>query len=457
MPSQQKMDRSVEMPDCENPMRGGVSKSKDSNKKTLRASQKSPEKVSSLYSKADYPDFWSSANCCAPFVQEPGLVLDNITKQEHTAFFDEETDKIFTYNGDMIRQLLVPFLSADMSVCYSNSMWFRHLGYVTYAIVLMVYLAEVWYPDTEMGEVGAPIGACPKDSPINKNMCAFEDTMSFAKGEFRFLIAFILAGYVASAVGRWKEVRTDYASLCGNTRNLILNINSILPQTSKIEDDCRGTATRWALCAYELAVLKSRGHMDSPQGRQYLEENGDLQPGEWDVLAPGDRHTAVLFWLQTLITELVHAEDLEGEMALKLCEDISSFRAKANDMMSSLNRDRPFPYVALCGLLVKLNVFIFSTWKAIEWSAWLKTFGYAGLFGGQIRIWADFLVLFVWNVSYMGLYDLGYYLNNPFGNRRIDVPHEAISGGLHRLGKYCSKINNEMLPPCLMKRKVGMK
>jgi hypothetical protein len=342
-------------------------------------------------------------------------------------------------------------MSKDLSVCYSYDMWGRHVMYVTYALLLTFYLAEIWYPDTEMGTQEKPIGACPPNTPTNINMCKFESTMSSAKTEFRFLIAFVLAGYVANSVATWKERRTDYASLCGNTRNLLLNIGSLFPDTSKCCDESpKALASRWILLAYELAVLKSRGHMDSLQGRQYLEASGDLQPGEWDLLANGDRHTAALFWTQNLIDNMVKSNEIKENPGLKLCEDISSFRGKANDMMSSLNRDRPFPYVALCGLLVKLNVFIFSTWKAVEWSAWLRTFGYRGLFN-QIRIWADILVLFVWNVSYMGLYDLGYYLENPFGNRRIDVPHEAISSGLHKLGKYCSAENNMKLPPSIKK------
>ena len=60
-------------------------------------------------------------------------------------------------------------------------------------------------------------------------MCQLESTLSAAKGEFRFLIAFVLAGFVARAVSMWALRRTNYASLCGNARNLNLMISGLLP------------------------------------------------------------------------------------------------------------------------------------------------------------------------------------------------------------------------------------
>jgi hypothetical protein len=401
------------------------------------------EKISDLKS---YPDWLSLGYWTSEFIKEPGMKMQDGSHFQHTSFFSNERDRILTYDPNQTRHILVPFLSSDMSVCYSWHMWAVHLGYVMYSVLGMIFLAEIWYPDTYMGTEEQPIGACPSSKPlVNVNMCKFEDILHQAKTEFRFLIAFILAGYVGSSVATWKERRTDYASLCGNTRNLMLNIGTLVPETSKICEDPRATCSRWGLLAYELAVLKSRGHMDSLQGKQYLEEYGVLLPGEWELLANGDRHSAALYWCQTLINKM----NLNGEMtdnsAIKVCEDISSFRAKANDMMSSLNRDLPFPYVALCGMLVKVNVFIMSSWKAVQWSAWLKTFGYGGL-SNQIRFWAEIFLLFAWNVSYMALYDLGYFLDNPFGNRRIDVAHEIIGLGLHKLGAYCSTKRGNELP-----------
>jgi hypothetical protein len=73
-----------------------------------------------------------------------------------------------------------------------------------------------------------------------------------------------------------------------------------------------------------------------------------------------------------------------------------------------------------------------STWKGVEWGIWCRSFGYYGLVN-KPKFWIDLICTLAWNVSYGGLYDLGYSLHNPFGERRIDVAHEAIGGGIRRL------------------------
>ena len=59
-----------------------------------------------------------------------------------------------------------------------------------------------------------------------------------------------------------------------------------------------------------------------------------------------------------------------------------------------------------------------------------KELGPGILFEDQSRMMIDIFVLLAWNVSYNALYDLGHMLTNPFGNRRIDLPHETIGAGL---------------------------
>ena len=63
--------------------------------------------------------------------------------------------------------------------------------------------------------------------------------------------------------------------------------------------------------------------------------------------------------------------------------------------------------MALCGLLVNINVFIMSTWKGVEWSVWFQSFGGPKLVE-QPKWWVDMLVLVSWNVSYKCLYDITY-------------------------------------------------
>lgn len=148
-------------------------------------------------------------------------------------------------------------------------------------------------------------------------------------------------------------------------------------------------------------------------------------------MVPGDRHSTVFWWIQLKLVELEKAHVLPVMYLPLLMGSVSKMRAMANDLMSSLDRDKPFPYTALCGVLVYINILIMSTWKGVSWSIWYFSYG-PNLFN-QPRIWVDMLVLLAWNISYAALYDLGYLLHNPFGQRRIDVAHETISGGIRRL------------------------
>jgi hypothetical protein len=205
------------------------------------------------------------------------------------------------------------------------------------------------------------------------------------------------------------------------------------------------------MLAYELAVLKARRHMDSEEGKQYLVDQQLLMPGEWEAMQPGDRHSTVFHWIVTQLVrfgERPHSspEYLNPLYVKMITEAVSATRGQANDLMSSIDRDLPISYSALAGMLVKINVLINSVWKGIDWSIWLHAAG-DDLFT-QPRWWVDLFVLLSWNVSYVALYDLGYMLYNPFGNRRIDVAHELIGSGIRKLSE--SLASGKMLPATMI-------
>jgi hypothetical protein len=77
-----------------------------------------------------------------------------------------------------------------------------------------------------------------------------------------------------------------------------------------------------------------------------------------------------------------------------------------------------------------------SSWKGVEWATWHASLG-STLFQ-QPKWYVDFVALFAWNVSYKALYDLGYMLHNPFGDRRIDVAHEVIGTNSFRCDSQCA-------------------
>jgi hypothetical protein len=128
----------------------------------------------------------------------------------------------------------------------------------------------------------------------------------------------------------------------------------------------------------------------------------------------------------------------------------SKMRLQANDLMRGVYRDKPYPYIAICGLLVHMNVLIMSTWKGVQWAIWYFSFG--DELPSQSKLWVDMFCLFMWNLGYVGLYNMGYLLHNPFGGRRIDVAHELISGGIRALAAELA-LGQAHLPPHSVSRR----
>ena len=382
--------------------------------------------------------------------KEPGVLFSS-----KPGFYDEENDKILSYNPAKLRNILFPFISSDLSACYHWQIWLRHLAMVFYAIAIQLISVQVGFPDGHYGSGWSCLW--PSGKSANISTCSLEKTLKDAKTEFRFLIAFILAGFVASSIGKWSKRRTNYASLCGNVRNTILHITSLIPSDIEMLP-VRRNLCRWVILAFELAMLKARGHMDDDEGKQFLENAGLIEDGEWDSMVPGDRHTTALFWVLQQVKNLSNKKScdeketgrsyvISHDVLVRISECVGSMRGQANDLMSSLDRDNPIPYSALCGILVQINVLIFSSWKGIEWSIWQWSQG-DRLFE-EPRWWLDVMVLFAWNISYVALYDLGYMLHNPFGNRRIDVAHETIGFGLRKLGTSLAE-GTKFHPPTMI-------
>jgi hypothetical protein len=338
---------------------------------------------------------------------------------------------IMSYNPGDTRHFLAPFVNHELSVCSSWQIWLKHAFYILFSLVIMFYCGYESFPDGEMGDnVG-----CPSTAPFkNIKMCQLLKILGDAKDDFQFLIAFVLAGYVASCVATWNSRRSAYGTLCGKTKACAIAVLTALPVPGPEGNpnyanilSLRTQLSRWIGLGYELGVLKARGKMDSESGRYYLEREGLLAPGgaEWRAMSPGDRHTSVFSWLSMKVRQCKEADLMSDPAAAVAGQAIIDLRGAANDIMDSICKDQPFPYTALCGMLVKLNLIIMCLWKATEWAKWLHMEGPYLLFSSP-RIWFDILSLFAWNVSYAALYDLGYCLYNPFGARRIDLAHEPI-------------------------------
>jgi len=205
------------------------------------------------------------------------------------------------------------------------------------------------------------------------------------------------------------------------------------------------------LLAFELAMAKARGVVDTEVTRDYLARAGLLTEGEWEALVDGDRHTTVFWWLIVRLRQLRDAGMLNRQDFPMLVDAVGQMRGQANDLMSSLDRDNPYPYVQLIGLLVKVNLFIFASWKGFALAVFAFQFGGFGAMFGHGIVWYNLVFTLLWNASYAALYDLGCVLHNPFGQRRLDVAHETIGGGIRKLSFAIAIAPTVHLPPAIAK------
>ena len=206
----------------------------------------------------------------------------------------KEQPHILTYDPGRIMTYSALAYARDLTVFSSPMLWLGHIAYVAYAMVVMVILGFTAFPDGDRGMSG-PACAAGK----NIKVCQLNSLLAEAKFEFRFLIAFVLAGFVAGTVRMWGVRRQNYASLCGNARNLNIQISSLLPVNGGAAmAERRMLLCRWVMLAYELAFMKARGLMDAVECREHLQQVGLLAKGEWDAMVPGDRHSTVFWWIQ---------------------------------------------------------------------------------------------------------------------------------------------------------------
>ena len=348
---------------------------------------------------------------------EPGMIT-----RSYPGYYGV-VNRLLRYASEKIRYVMAPSLSSDLTVCNSYRRMMYHLGWLLYAIFLMLFLTYTSYPDGKMGDYNSGNDCCSNGQ--NFQMCNITSILNNSLSDFRFLISFVLAGYVGLVVSTWLTRRRNYATCIGISRNLTALFAVYIPDEII---DVRRKLCRWVKLVFELAVLDARGGNGSVEALEFLRYERLVEIGEWEKMVPNDRHTTVILWI-LMELEKLKASGIVINNEFFLIDQVCALRANCTDIKSSLALDNPFPYVHLVGLLVKANIFIYSTKKAADWSKLYFTYG-PTLFTGGIQMYVDFAVLVMWNMSYAGFFDLGHSLSNPFLDRRIDVPHELISAGL---------------------------
>ncbi len=251
------------------------------------------------------------------------------------------------------------------------------------------------------------------------------------------LAAFILGGFVLSSVNLWRQRRSAYGDLCNATRNLVMNLASIISQRD-VSVKCM--MIRWSILAYELSVLKARNCVDTDDAFEYLQAVNLIEEDEWDMLIPqGNQSSTVYWWILTKVQNLIDEEKLSPVSVNVFANQITMCRTKGNDLMARNDRDQPGPYCFICAILVNLNLILTSLSKGLEWAILLHNS--QGKILLEPVLYVEIFVLFTFNAIFAMLFDLCSALYSPFGPRPIDLPHASISKGIRKFAKEISSQN----------------
>lgn len=323
---------------------------------------------------------------------------------------------------------------------FFNTHFFEYSSYTIMALIIQQILG---YPYA-WPNACSDCYTWDKEDPDLPRICALQESSMEAADTFEFLVTFVLGAFVTSVVSMWRTRRTAYCMVCGATRNLIINVTSVLPDD--LEDE-RKLLARWAVLGYELSVLKARGIIDTDESREYLEALDLLRETEWDSMVNGDRHTTVWWWVQTKAAQLEREGKISDIGFQTLCQAVTLSRDKANDLMSPIDRDQPPPYSMIIAILVNVYLFLNAMASGVQWGVWQFERGADIL--TYPKYYNSIFVLFTKTFIFAALYDLSVTLYNPFGARSIDIPHRAVSTGIRKLAMDLG----DGLTPLSMKRK----
>lgn len=56
--------------------------------------------------------------------------------------------------------------------------------------------------------------------------------------------------------------------------------------------------------------------MDTDEGRQHLQNMSLLEPGEWEAMVPGDRHSTIFWWIQLELVQLMYEYAISKALSL---------------------------------------------------------------------------------------------------------------------------------------------
>ena len=361
-----------------------------------------------------------------------GVVLD------HTPGFgvdDRGKGKLVSYNPEaLLKRFCGPFVCTNPGLTvWGNPLSNGKIARQTIMVGLICFASALGWPSYD--KYTGVIYTC------------LDDFVHFMLS----LCTYLIAGFVALCVNQWYKRRLYYIALLGNLKCFIVIMNGILaapahkgweqagPAHEEMKVDAataRATLSRYAVLVLELAILKQRGHQDSPEGRAWLETEGcvDARKAEWERMVPGTRHLTVLSWMVTVLRQCFD-KGLLRELHT-LLDLVEKARSNSSDMMDRTLYDMPFAYHHLVVVIVK--VLIYSV--AILMGAIASGSQDATSTGGNIPLeqprrragtafFASVISMII-SLAFQGLLDISCVLHNPFGHKDNDIPHEALSAGL---------------------------
>jgi hypothetical protein len=125
------------------------------------------------------------------------------------------------------------------------------------------------------------------DLDASASFCLLSPSLDAGALTLRILSAFVLGGFLMSSRNLWLTKRSSYCALCGATRNIIINVCTLVPP------EHQHIFARWSVFGFELSVLKARMLIDSDESKEYLQACGLIKEDEWELMVNGDRHTTV--------------------------------------------------------------------------------------------------------------------------------------------------------------------
>lgn len=160
---------------------------------------------------------------------------------------------------------------------WSSKFYFHYMTYLIVALLIQFLVGSgTWaFPD------GKPAcDASYEQDMRNVKFCRLFESVEDSRDSLRLLSAFILGGFLLGSVKLWQSRRVAYSTACGATRNVILNVCSIIS-----DDIIRHLFVRWTLLGFELSVLEARGlKKDSKEARAYIKASHLIDRDEWEIM-----------------------------------------------------------------------------------------------------------------------------------------------------------------------------